>query len=152
GGPLAIPLAVAGVVGPLAINFGLYLLAFQLLTNIHVAWRPLLPGSALGAVGWTVLQDLGTFVIQHEASHTAYAYGSFAVVIALLAWIYLGGRLTLYAAEVNVVWGYGLWPRSLTGPPRTAADLRALERLTAEANRLRSSPPVEIGATPPAGP
>lgn len=151
GGPLGIPLAVVGALGPLAINFGLYLLAFQLLTNIHVAWRQLVPGAVLGAVGWTLLQNLGTFFIQHEVSHASAVYGSFAVVIAILAWIYLGGQLTLYAAEVNVVWGYHLWPRSLSGPPRTEADVRALQRMVAEARRPGSGPAVEVGRPPGAG-
>jgi hypothetical protein len=31
--------------------------------------------------------------------------------------LYLGARLTLYAAEVNVVAARRLWPRSLLHPP-----------------------------------
>jgi uncharacterized BrkB/YihY/UPF0761 family membrane protein len=48
------------------------------------------------------------------------------VVIGLLAWVYLGANLSLYAAEVNVVLARHLWPRSLVQPPLTAADQEAL--------------------------
>ena len=44
----------------------------------------------------------------------------FAIVLGLLFWLYLGARLTLYAAEVNVVAARQLWPRSLLQPPLAA--------------------------------
>ena len=51
------------------------------------------------------------------------------MVIGLLAWMYLGAQLTMYAAELNVVLRQRLWPRSLVQPPFTEADERALKRL-----------------------
>ena len=139
GGPLAPVFTAVAVVGPLGINFALYMLAFQLLTNIHVPWRRLMPGTALGALGWTALQNLGAFYVQHEVTHASAVYGSFAVVIGLLAWIYLGAQLTLIAAELNVVLAQHLWPRTVLGPPRTEADRRALALQVAEARRQRDS-------------
>lgn len=139
GGPLAPVFKAVAVVGPLGINFALYMLAFQLLTNIHVRWHLLVPGTALGALGWTALQNLGAFYVQHEVTHASTVYGSFAVVIGLLAWIYLGAQLTLIAAELNVVLAQRLWPRTVLGPPRTEADHRALALQVAEARRQRDS-------------
>ena len=49
--------------------------------------------------------------------HTSQVYGVFAIVLGLLFWLYLGARLTLYAAEVNVVAARRLWPCSLLQPP-----------------------------------
>jgi hypothetical protein len=49
-------------------------------------------------------------------------YGVFAIVLGLLFWLYLGARLTLYAAEVNVVAARRLWPRSLLQPPPANTD------------------------------
>lgn len=140
GGPLAVVFSAVAVIGPLAINFALYMLAFQLLTNIHVPWRQLVPGTALGALGWTALQNLGTLYVEHEVTHASSVYGSFAVVIGLLAWIYLGAQLTLIAAELNVVWAKRLWPRTLAGPPRTDADRRAVALQVAEARRVPAVP------------
>jgi hypothetical protein len=52
-------------------------------------------------------------------------YGTLALVIGLLVWIYLGGQLTLYCAEINVVRVRRLWPRSLV-QPLTEADRRVM--------------------------
>jgi uncharacterized BrkB/YihY/UPF0761 family membrane protein len=56
-------------------------------------------------------------------------YGLFAIVLGLLAWIFLQARLVVYAAEVNVVRVERLWPRSLAAPT-TEADARAQEAYT----------------------
>jgi hypothetical protein len=51
------------------------------------------------------------------------------VVITLLSWMYLGSQLFLWAAEINVVLRYHLWPRSVTQPPLTRADRAVFSRL-----------------------
>jgi uncharacterized BrkB/YihY/UPF0761 family membrane protein len=56
-------------------------------------------------------------------------YGTFALVIGLLSWIYLGAHITLLAAEGNVVATRRLWPRSFSfmiEQPVTPVDKRAL--------------------------
>lgn len=135
GGALGVVTASIGVVGSLGLNFLLYLLAFQVLTNRHLAWRSVVPGALVGAVGWTALLNGGAIYVGHEVSHAQHLYGSLAFVIALMAWIYLGARLTLYAAEVNVVLAARLWPRSLRAAVTTDADRRALARQAREAQR-----------------
>ncbi len=135
GGPLRIPADVAAFLGPVALNLVLFLLAFQILTNRHQTWRGLLPGAVAGAVGWSALQNLGAFYLRHEVAHASQLYGSLGMVVVLLAWIYLGAQLTLYAAELNVVLAYRLWPRSLRKDAVTDADRRALELQAKEAQR-----------------
>jgi hypothetical protein len=56
-------------------------------------------------------------------------YGIFAVVITLLSWLYLGSQMVLWAAEINVVLHYRLWPHSITQPPLTRADRLVFRRL-----------------------
>jgi hypothetical protein len=46
-------------------------------------------------------------------------------VLGLLAWIYSGVQVTVYAAEVNVVLARRLWPRSLVQLPLT--DVRSYQ-------------------------
>jgi membrane protein len=73
-----------------------------------------------GAVLWTVMQLVGTYFVNHQVKNATPVYGTFALVIGLLVWIYLGAQLTLLCAEVNVVRVKRLWPRSLLsrgGPP-----------------------------------
>jgi uncharacterized BrkB/YihY/UPF0761 family membrane protein len=57
------------------------------------------------------------------------------MVIGLLAWIYLGGQITLFAAEVNVVRKRRLWPRAIVQPPLTDADKRALKSYAEQEER-----------------
>ena len=64
-------------------------------------------------------------------------YGTFAVVIGLLGWIYLGAQIALYGAVTNVVVSNRLWPRSLRGE-LTQADRQALRRSAEQEERTPS--------------
>jgi uncharacterized BrkB/YihY/UPF0761 family membrane protein len=63
-------------------------------------------------------------------------------VLGLVAWIYLGSLITVYAAELNTVLAGRLWPRGLVQPPLTEADQRSLT-LQATQNQRR----LEAGAS-----
>ena len=134
------PLAFAG---SLLLNLLLLAVMFQVLTGRWVAWRRLLPGAAIGAVGWSALQTLGVYVLDRQLEQANLIYGVFAVVIVLLSWLYLSARLLLYAAEINVVLAKRLWPRSLVQPPLTEPDRRVLAAL-AETEERRPEETVEV--------
>ena len=84
-----------------------------------------------------------------KASNT---YGTFALVIGLLSWIYLAMHVTLLSAEGNVVATRRLWPRAfLAGAdaPPTEADARALEeRVLVERRRVNER--IEVSFDAPA--
>ncbi len=127
-GPGGIWAKIGGIALSLALNFGLFLVAFRFMTSAEVSTRDLWVGVGVAAVFWTLLQIVGGAYVGHVlSSHTH--YGIFASVIALLVFLHLGAQLTLYAAEVNVVLIRSLWPRSLFGPPQVPADERALTAL-----------------------
>jgi membrane protein implicated in regulation of membrane protease activity len=65
-------------------------------------------------------------VIGHRLESAKETYGSFAVVIGLLTWIYFGAQVTLLGAEMNVVRTRRLWPRTLDPDRLMEADERAL--------------------------
>jgi len=117
---------VAGIVVAFAFNFALFMSAFKVLTAVDLSWRELLPGVIMAAVGWQLLQSLGGFYIDHELKRTGPLYGVFAFVLGLLAWLYVGAQLTLFAAEINVVKARRLWPRSFFSDPLLETDRRAL--------------------------
>jgi membrane protein len=117
---------VAGVLVAFMLNLALFMTAFKLLTAVEVSWRRMLPGVIFAAVCWQLLQHLGGYYINHELKHTGPLYGVFALVLGLLAWLYLGAQLTIFAAEINVVKVHGLWPRSYFSDPLLEADRRAL--------------------------
>ncbi len=116
----------AGVVVAFAFNLATFMLAFKLLTAVELSWRELLPGVILAAVFWQLLQHLGGYYLDHILKRTSPLYGTFALVLGLLAWLYLGAQLTIFAAEVNVVRVRRLWPRSFFSEPLLEADKRAL--------------------------
>jgi membrane protein len=116
----------AGVIVAFLLNLAVFMTAFKLLTAADLSWRELLPGVIVAAVGWQLLQHLGGYYLDHELKRTGPLYGVFALVLGLLAWLYIGAQLTVLAAEVNVVKARRLWPRSLFSDPLLDADRRAL--------------------------
>ncbi len=143
-------LVEAGAVAvSLLVNGGLFLAAFWILTPHVVPRKALLPGAVLGGIGWTVLQGAGNYLVGHTLKNDSEVYGTFAVVLGLLAWIYFAARLTVYAAELNVVLHRRLWPRSLVQPPLTPADQASLAA-QAEQNRRRPEQQVEVFFQPDA--
>ena len=111
------------------VNLGLFLLAFMVLTAEPLRAREVAVGAIIATVFWEALQCIGTWYVTRGLRHASPTYGVFAVVITLLGWLYLGSELTLWAAEINVVLRYRLWPRSVTQPPLTQADRLVLVRL-----------------------
>ena len=117
---------VGGVLVAFAVNLLLFGTAFKLLTSADPTFRELLPGIVTAAVFWQLLQHLGGFYVDHILKRTTPLYGFFAVVLGLLAWLYIGAQLTIFAAEINVVKARRLWPRSFFSAPLLDADRRAL--------------------------
>jgi len=138
------------LVGSLALNFVLILVAFMVMTAVKLKWRDVVLGVALATVFWQTLQLFGSWYVGRELQHATETYGFFGIVLVLLAWIFLGAQLFLLAAEINVVKRYRLWPRSVTQPPLTAADRLVFERL-AQMEVRRPETEVQIEFTPQAG-
>jgi YihY family inner membrane protein len=125
-GEIATILAVAGSA---AVNLGLFLLAFKVLTAETLRVREVALGAVVATVFWETLQLVGTWYVARGLAHAEPTYGFFAVTITLLSWLFLGAQMTLWAAEINVVRRHRLWPRSLTQPPLTRADRLVFQRL-----------------------
>jgi membrane protein len=118
---------VLAIAVSLALNFGLFWLGFWLATARGVTWRQLRLGAGISAVVWQVLEAFGGYFLSHQVAHATPLYGTFALVLGLIAWFYLQAELTLYAVEINVVRTYRLWPRSIAPPPYTEQDHRAYQ-------------------------
>jgi membrane protein len=125
---------VAGFAVSLAFDVAVMFLLFRIGTSARISWRALVPGVLVAAVGWILLQSIGGLYVEHAVRRASDTYGMFAAVIGLLSWLWIGGRLLLVAAELNVVLAERLWPRSLGGP-LTDADRRALRRSAEAAQR-----------------
>jgi YihY family inner membrane protein len=110
----------------LVVNMGLFWLGLRSATAGQVTWRELRTGALLSAIAWQVLQLVGGYVVAHSLRHSSDLYGTFGLVLGLLAWFRLQAQLTLYAVEADMVRARRLWPRSLFPPPLTDKDRAAL--------------------------
>jgi YihY family inner membrane protein len=129
------PERVAGLLASVALNIGLYLLAFRVLTVREVQTHCLVPGAVVGGIGWSILQTVGGYLVAHQLRHASQVYGFFASVIGLISWLSIGAQLTLYSAEMNVVLARKLWPRSIVQPPLTEADKDTLAAIAKQEER-----------------
>jgi membrane protein len=118
------------VIVSLTVDLVVFLIVFGLLTPRPWEVRDLLPGVALAALGWLVLQSAGGWYVDRTVAGASAVYGTFALGIGLLSWFLMSAHLLLIAAEVNVVRRWRLWPRSLTGE-LLPADRIALRRIAA---------------------
>ena len=141
---------VLAVAVSLALNFGLFWLGFWLATAREVTWRQLRLGAICSAIVWQVLQTFGGYFLSHQLAHASPLYGTFALVLGLIAWFYLQAELTLYAVEINVVRAYRLWPRSIAPPPYTEQDRRAYE-LYADVEKRRKQEDIMVEVPGAAG-
>jgi len=143
---------IAWKIGSIALstvlNVGLFWVAFRVLTAKDVTWRQLRGGAIAAAVLYEILQALGGYYVGHAVKGASSTYGTFALVIGLLSWIYLSAHITLLAAEGNVVATRRLWPRSFSmviEQPATDADRVALtQRTKVEERREDESVAVEF--------
>lgn len=110
---------VAGLAIATVLNLFVFGAVFRLLTADTVETKALIPGVVVATVGWEILQVAGGWYISHEVKNASAVYGTFALVIGLLAWIHLGATFVVLGAETNVVRTRKLWPRSLLGSPET---------------------------------
>jgi YihY family inner membrane protein len=111
------------------LNFGIFVLAFMVLTAEPLPPHTVALGAAVAALFWEALQLIGSWYVTRGLQHASPTYGFFAVVISLLGWMFLSAQSTLLAAEINVVRRYHLWPRSMTQPPLIRGDRAVLQRL-----------------------
>ncbi|GHF71878.1 YihY family inner membrane protein [Amycolatopsis bartoniae] len=121
-----------GYVLAIALDVGLFIAAFRILTDRNVTTRDVLPGAVLSGGLFWVLQSLSSLIITNYLHKAQSTYGTFATVITLLWWFYLQSVVTLLGAQLNVVLKERLHPRALTDAPETEADHRAYDAYAQE--------------------
>lgn len=146
-GPVARVLLIAASI---ALDVIVFWVSFRLLTVANVAWRQLLAGALVAGCAYYALQLVGQWYVTRALDGAENTYGTFAVVIGLLSWLYLQAQVTMFAAEINVVATYRLWPRSLFGPPRTPGDRGSLTA-EAESQQMHESEDIDVTFRPERG-
>jgi membrane protein len=105
------------------INAALLVLVFRIATARRLSLRQAAPGALCGAIAWLLLQSFGATYIQRVVNGASATNGVFALVLGMLAWIYLSAIAFVLCVEVNVVRVKHLYPRSLLTPFTDDVDL-----------------------------
>ena len=90
--------------------------------------REVLPGAAFVAVLWQLLQLLGGAYVEHVVKKANEMNAVFAVVLGLVALIYIATVLAMLGLEVNVVLIKRLYPRALLTPFTDAVQLTEADK------------------------
>jgi YihY family inner membrane protein len=105
---------------------------FRLVSARRATTRGVLPGALAASVMWQGLQLIGnSFVTNVVASAEGNQMNqTFALVLGLVAFLFIAGILTVLSLEINVVLSRKLYPRALLTPftdnvSPTEADLKA---------------------------
>jgi YihY family inner membrane protein len=123
---------VIGYVIAIALDVGLFLVAFRWLTDREVSFHDVLPGALLSGIAFWVLQSISSLIISRYLKNAQSTYGNFATVITILWWFYIQSIITLFGAQLNVVLRERLHPRGLVDAPQTRADHRAYDKYAKE--------------------
>jgi uncharacterized BrkB/YihY/UPF0761 family membrane protein len=105
------------------INAGLLVVVFRIATARRLTLRQAAPGALCGAVVWLLLQSFGATYITRVVNGASETNGVFALVLGMLAWIYLSAVAFVLCVEINVVRVKHLYPRSLLTPFTDDVDL-----------------------------
>jgi uncharacterized BrkB/YihY/UPF0761 family membrane protein len=131
-----------------AINAGICLVAFRVTTARRLTYRQVLPGALAAAVVWQLLQSFGAGYVAHTVTNASATNGVFALVLGLLAFLFLVSASLVLCAEVNVVRVDRLHPRALLTPFTDAAELTRADRKTytrkAKAERVKGFQRVSV--------
>ncbi|HYO03006.1 MAG TPA: YihY/virulence factor BrkB family protein [Mycobacterium sp.] len=101
------------VVAAVAINTAVCLVAFRVATARDVTYRQIAPGAVSAAVSWQVLQWVGAVYVAHVVKSASATNSVFALVLGLLAFLYMIATTLLLCATANVVAVEHLYPRAL---------------------------------------
>ena len=103
-------------------------------TSGRIRYRFMLLGASIAACIMQLLLSFGGVVLSRELQKLDGVYGTFAIVLGLFFWMYLLSQVVMYAAEVDTVRHFHLWPRSLSGKLPTEPDKHAY-RLYAQSEK-----------------
>ncbi|KZF04975.1 MAG: YihY/virulence factor BrkB family protein [Rhodococcus sp. (in: high G+C Gram-positive bacteria)] len=150
--------AVSGAVvlaAVVVLNVIVFTIAFRLATARALSVADVLPGAVVAGVIWQLLQTFGGVYIKYVVSRASITNGVFAVVLGLLAFMYIAAALVVISVEINVVRVDKLYPRALLTPFTDDVQLTEGDRLTytgqAEAQRSKGFEEIDVTFDGPRG-
>jgi membrane protein len=130
------------------VNAGVFLLGFRISTARRLTVRQIAPGALLAALVWQLLQSFGGIYVGHVVKSASVTHGVFALVLGLLAFLYLAAFAVVLCAEINVVRVEHLWPRALLTPFTDDVELTGGDERTyagaAKSQRMKGFEEVDV--------
>ncbi|GAA1455758.1 YihY/virulence factor BrkB family protein [Williamsia maris] len=117
-------LTIAAVV----LNSFIFSQGYRIGTARSLRLRDVAPGAIVMAVAWQLLQNFGAVYVGGVVRNASATNSVFAVVLGLLAFLYLTSAAVVFCAEINAVWVNRLFPRALLTPFTDAVDLTKGDR------------------------
>lgn len=122
---LGLAAQVLSVVLSVVVNAALLVVVFRIATARPLSVRQVAPGAICGALAWLLLQSFGAGYIAHVVHGASETNGVFAIVLGMIAWIYLSTVSLVLCVEINVVRVKQFYPRALLTPFTDDIDLTA---------------------------
>jgi membrane protein len=111
-----------------ALNCAVFIVAFRVTTQRQVRTGDVAPGAVVAAVLWQILQSFGALFVAKVVHGSSATTGVFAIVLGLLAFLFLAASAVVFCAEINAVRVDKLYPRALLAPFTENAELSAGDR------------------------
>jgi uncharacterized BrkB/YihY/UPF0761 family membrane protein len=136
------------VLAALAVNSAVCIIGFRATTVRRLTVRQVAPGAIAAAVVWQVLQTFGATYVTHVVKTASRTNSIFALVLGLLAFLYLTAVALIMCAEINVVRVEKLYPRALLTPftdnvSLTSGDRKAYS-VQAKAQRAKGFQDIDV--------
>ncbi len=119
---------VAAIGLSILVNVAVFVVTFRIFRPYQVRRRDVIPGALVAATFWQALQFFGAVFVGNVVNGSGATYGVFALVLGLLAWIFLAGVGIVIGSEINVVRAKRLYPRALLTPFTDNVDLTDADR------------------------
>ncbi len=116
------------VAGSLLVGVLAWLVTPYVLLGRRMAWRRLLPGAVVAALGMTVLTGFSLVYLPHSITSSARQFGTIGVAFALLSWLVLAGFVLVGSAAGGAAALQWIEGRRDTARPGRPVDRRMLGR------------------------
>ncbi len=147
---------VVAVVATVVLTTGVLAVMMRLSTPRQERLREVLPGAAAIAVLWQLLQVLGGVYVENVITKATEMNAVFAVVLGLVALLYIASVIAMLGLEINVVLAKHLYPRALLTPFTDAVQLteadKQVYREYAQAQRHKGFERVRVSFDDPPDP
>ena len=128
GDQLGRPGGLRGSTSAVVVNTVILALMMRWATPQKEHFRAVVPGAALIAVLWQLLQALGGIYVSRVIANAGQMNGVFAIVLGLVALLYVASVMAMLGLETNVVIAKHLYPRALLTPFTDAVQLTEADR------------------------